>query len=323
MTEFERIRSSVPVLQTDEAAKARARARLMEAVAAESDTAVVSTQTRSRTRRPALLIGVAAAIGLMVFLAQALLPSHHGGPNTSAATELRRLAPLAANIPAIEPGDGYVYSKVEEVDVQNASDLSTGTTYDLLVREQLETWVAADGSGRQVTTYQDVSFASAADQAAWVKAGRPDLPKVGEPVVASYGPGGLPVFDVGALPTDPAALEQAIHAGDVMKVPPGDLGTFTAITQLLADPSTPPDLRRGLFELAAQTPGVEFEPSVTDPLGRSGEGFTYQVGTARQTVIVDPATAALLARVTVDDQGLTTWQAPLQQAAVSSRGDRP
>jgi hypothetical protein len=323
MNEFERILASLPVAQTDEGAKARARARLMDAVATEPETATtVSPRTRSRSRWPALLVGVAAA-AITIFILLALLPVVSTGPGgASAASELRRLAPLAARIPAIGPGDGYVYTKVDQRGIDEFSEVGSDTSYDVRVRDQIETWTAADGSGRRVTTYQDVSFPSPADRAAWVSAGHPDLPKVGGSVVDSYEPGGLPVYDVDALPTEPKALNKAIHAGDVIKVPPGDIGTFTAIGHLLAYPRTPPDLRRALFELAARIPEIQFEPSVIDPLGRTGEGFTYPVGTAKQTLIVDPDTAELLARVTVNDQGQTSWEAPLQQAAVSGQHHR-
>jgi len=84
----------------------------------------------------------------------------------------------------------------------------------------------------------------------------------------------------------------------------------------LAQPNTPPDVRRGLLELAAETLGITFQPAITDPLGRPGEGFTFHVEPSTETLIIDPDTSRVLATIGVDDQGRTSWSAYVRAAAV-------
>lgn len=330
MGEFNQIRRLLGMPQTDTASKARALARLDEAIAGE-----VATDTQPRAvpgerrprrgipRRAAVVVGMAAAIALLVLVLQVMLPTGGGGPELSAASELRRLAGVVGDGAAIEPGKGFLYTDVSQQEIQGFSDLSSGASWDLLVRERLETWLAADGSGRQVWTVEDVQFASDTDRAKWVQAGRSPLQKVGSSTAELYGAGDLRTYDVASLPSEPAALRATIHDGDVIQVPHGALGTFTAIGRLLSQPDTPPQVRRGLFELAAEIPGVQIEPSVADPLGRPGEGFTLRVGSASETLVIDPETAQLLARVTVDDTGRVTWEAPVRGEVVATETAHP
>jgi hypothetical protein len=268
-------------------------------------------------------LGIAAAIALVAFVLQVILPIGGGGPVLSAASELRRLAAVAGDGSPIESGQGFLYTDVSQQEVQSFSDLSVGASWDLLVRERLKTWLAADGSGRQVRTVEDVQFASEADRATWVQAGRSALPELGSSTVKRYGPGELRTYDVASLPSDPEALRAAIHGGGVIQVPPGSLGLFTGIGHLLSQPDTPPAVRRGLFELAAGIPGVQIEPSASDPVGRPGQGFTLRVGSASETLVIDPETAQLFARVTVDDQGRMTWEAPIREAVVAAETEHP
>jgi hypothetical protein len=142
-------------------------------------------------------------------------------------------------------------------------------------------------------------------------------------LVERYGPQGLPLFDVASLPSDPKGLRRAIHAGHIIEEAPGPLGIFTGIGDLLAQPNTPPDVRRGLLELAAETPGITLEPGVTDPLGRPGEGFTFRVEPSTETLIIDPGTARVLATMRVDPQGRTSWSAYVTDAAVPTATTTP
>ncbi len=123
-----------------------------------------------------------------MFAVAAILPSGRSGPTLSAAAELRRLGSVAANGAAVDPGDGFLYTSLEQVRLEDNEDLASGLTWTLRLREQLETWVAADGTGRQVRTIEDVEFPSDADRANWVEAGRPELPAVGSDGMR-FGPG--------------------------------------------------------------------------------------------------------------------------------------
>jgi hypothetical protein len=321
MDEFERIRDALGATETDDAAKARAWERLHREIASErsSRTGTTSMPITAGDRRPPrrrrylVLVGIAAALAFIAIVLQVVLPSGHGGPAVSAASELRRLADLASTIQPIEPGGGFLYTDVKTQGIGGGGDVSSGLNWDLLVRERLQTWVSADGSGRQVKTIEQVDFASPEDRTTWIRAGRPPLPAS---AVDRYGPGGLPIFDVASLPSDPEGLRTAINAGQVIEEPPGPLGIFTGIGDLLAQPNTPPEVRRGLLELAAETPGITFQPAMTDPLGRPGEGFTFRVEPSTETLIIDPDTARVLATIGVDDEGRTSWSAYVGDAAV-------
>ncbi len=328
MDEFERIREALGAPEADDAGKARAWARLQREIASEqpSPTRATPTPPFERDRRPpprrryAVLLGIAAAIAFIAIVLQVVLPSGSGGPAVSAASELRRLADLAATIQPIGPGTGFLYTDVESEGIGSGEDVTSGLSWDLLVRERLQTWVSADGTGRQVTTVDRVGFASPGDRTRWVRAGRPPLPTS---TVERYGPGGLPIYDVASLPSDPKELRGAIHAGHVIEEPYGPLGIFTGIGDLLAQPNTPPDVRRGLLELAAETPGITLEPGITDPLGRPGEGFMFRIEPSTETLIIDPGTAHVLATIRVDPQGRTSWSAYVRDAAVPTAISTP
>ena len=320
MDDFETIRDALGAPERDDAAKARARERLGRRIEEESRSGTSAPGTLGgRAPRPAhrrrytVLIGVAAALAFGAIVLQVVLPSGQGGPAVSAASELRRLADLASTIPPIEPGPGSLYTDVETQGIESGEDLGSGLSWDLLVRERLQTWVAVNGSGRQVRTIQRVDFATPQDRTRWIRAGRQPLPASS---VDRYGRRGLQIVDVESLPSDPQGLRRAIHAGRVIEEPAGPLGVFTGIGDLLAQPNTPPDVRRGLLELAAETPGVTLRSGIADPLGRPGEGFTFEVEPSTETLIIDPDTGRLLATVGVDERGRTSWSAYVRAATV-------
>jgi hypothetical protein len=320
MDDFETIRDALGAPERDDAAKARARERLGRRIEEESRSGTSAPGTLGgRAPRPAhrrrytVLIGVAAALAFGAIVLQVVLPSGQGGPAVSAASELRRLAGLASTIQPIEPGAGFLYTDVETQGIESGEDLGSGLSWDLLVRERLQTWVAVNGSGRQVRTIQRVDFATPQDRTRWIRAGRQPLPASS---VDRYGRRGLQIVDVESLPSDPQGLRRAIHAGRVIEEPAGPLGVFTGIGDLLAQPNTPPDVRRGLLELAAETPGVTLRSGIADPLGRPGEGFTFEVEPSTETLIIDPDTGRLLATVGVDERGRTSWSAYVRAATV-------
>jgi hypothetical protein len=320
MDDFETIRDALGAPERDDAAKARARERLGRRIEEESRSGTSAPGTLGgRAPRPAhrrrytVLIGVAAALAFGAIVLQVVLPSGQGGPAVSAASELRRLAGLASTIQPIEPGAGFLYTDVETQGIESGEDLGSGLSWDLLVRERLQTWVAVNGSGRQVRTVQRVDFATPQDRTRWIRAGRQPLPASS---VDRYGRRGLQIVDVESLPSDPQGLRRAIHAGRVIEEPAGPLGVFTGIGDLLAQPNTPPDVRRGLLELAAETPGVTLRSGIADPLGRPGEGFTFEVKPSTETLIIDPDTGRLLTTVGVDERGRTSWSAYVRAATV-------
>jgi hypothetical protein len=104
-----------------------------------------------------------------------------------------------------------------------------------------------------------------------------------------------------SLPTDPAALESALLAGD----PPGGLiptredAIFDAIYNLLTagEPQgivVPARLQAALYRVLQQLPGVHFE-TAADLAGRTGLGFwMVREGYLKEEVVIDPVTYAYM-----------------------------
>jgi hypothetical protein len=69
------------------------------------------------------------------------------------------------------------------------------------------------------------------------------------------------------------------------------------------------------------TPGDTYW--VTDPLGRPGEGFTFEVKPSTETLIIDPDTGRLLATVGIDERDRTSWSAYVRAATVPTNTGTP
>ena len=149
-----------------------------------------------------------------------------------------------------------------------------------------------------------------------------------------------------SLPTDPAALEPVLLAGD----PPGGLiptredAIFDAIYALLTagEPQgvvVPPKLQAALYRVLQQLPGVHFE-AAADLAGRTGLGFwMVREGYLKQEIVIDPVTYAYMGfkDVAIKDHALTGtdgtqyvkkghvmgWAALLGSAIVSRPGQLP
>jgi hypothetical protein len=143
-------------------------------------------------------------------------------------------------------------------------------------------WVAADGSGRQIGTFPA------------------PCGKLG--FAETYQAGGLPWWlygyvKAGSLPTDPAALQRAI----VRRFEHGHSrpsATFVYAATFL-NAGSPPPLRAALYRVIEALPGVQNLGTVTDQLGRPGQGIGLVTAGARTELIFDPATTSVLEEETV------------------------
>jgi hypothetical protein len=192
-------------------------------------------------------------------------------------------------------------------------------TYTVLQPITRQTWIGPDGSGRIAESAQGPqTFLSPADKAKWLAAGSPAHPE--SLINQTFGPLGLPYFNLSALPTDPADLAALFSEGRVGsqglitntsgKYFPPSVNEEIGYIGSLLDPSdetyASPALRAALYQVAAGLPGIQLLGTVTDSIGRSGTGISYS-NQGRQTVLIfDPTTSALLeqeyvaARVTQD-----------------------
>jgi hypothetical protein len=270
---------------------------------------------------------VGAAVALSIVVIAGSLPVT---PTSAAATFLAKAARHTANEPTITLANGqYYYSAFRT----NAGGYYTfgyggyGERAYVTQEQTVQVWEAADGSDREVVTYDGPQlFATPASAEAWDVAGRPSIvPPTNLPYSASAplgqeevfgGPGVLPLpDDLSRLPTDPAGLEQRINNDETglaevtsdPTLPVSPAYTFSTAARILAAPSfdSSPALRTSLYQVMASVPGIALLGPANDQLGRSGieiagplggDGYGVAGGDpgVRDEVIIDPTDGAVL-----------------------------
>ncbi len=294
MTEADPARR-VPLDGPDSAAAVRLYREITEGAPAPSR----ARRLRRRVTVPA--VAGAGAAGLATAVVMALLPGSPAAPLAAAAAVLDQAAATAAHQsagPALGPGQYFYLKTIETAEVYGGSGanghggaemsasllggpvyLSDGGRECTFVRQL---WLARDGSSRLVYTPE---------------AGQATSPAQGcHPFVqteSGNSGGSNPYFgplDGSSLPTDPAALEQAIAyrygvAPDI---------TMFALVSMFLESSPSPALRAGLYGVLERLPGIENLGPVTDRLGRHGISVGFPDGKALYKIIFDPATSAVL-----------------------------
>ncbi len=215
---------------------------------------------RAKLRLVTAAVAGALALALVI---PALLP---GGREPSAAAEtLRGAAQMAMSQPwvPIKPGQ-YVYTKTL---AQWETTEGDETRLDDVVRE---TWIGPDGSGRIDETRGAIHWDD------------------------TFPAGEMHFEDLSALPTDVDGLrsyveERASHADN-----PLDYEMFVVIGDLLRETYAPPEVRAGLYEVAADLSGVELLGPTSDESGRVGIGVAYANAGIQHVLIFDPGTSAVL-----------------------------
>lgn len=324
------LRGTVPA--TDAAARDRARLRLQASITAAGPRPAPSSNQPSppasrRVRWP--FAAAAALLALAILLFAALLPPGGVGPTPGTAAEIRRLGSVAARQEPVSltPSE-YLYQRREVQTREVRTLLSSGSSYALDIRATVESWLAENGSGRVVTTYTSVSFASDQDALAWKEAGRPPIHQAGEVIAEPYARSGLPYYRVEDLPTDPAALRDALLNGQAIDAAPGDFNLLSTIGTLLSQQNLSSDLRQALFDVAASIPNVDLERDVADPLQREAVAIKYSDDAGTTRLYFDPTDATLLSRSeSIPAEGgrpaTEDWQAFLEAAPVDRLGRSP
>jgi hypothetical protein len=282
----------------------RAARMSMTAEGGDGREALAPLRVRPHRNTWRVAVGVAAVAVAIAVVLPAILPGNGpGGADPAAAAALHRFAGIAARQPATaapQPGQ-FVYTKSESLNENTWVLGNDGTSmFTRLQPVTREAWIGVDGSGRLRETTGRGSFPTPADEAAWKAAGSPDLGegKTTDETFAA-GPQGLSFLDLSGLPTDPDALRAAIEARQIEGGPPGDAETFTIVGDLLREPYASPALRAALYEVAASLPEVQLVGDTTDASGRHGVAVAYPDGSARNELIFDPETAALLGESTI------------------------
>ena len=326
MNEVEIVRRVLDAPEQDPKAQERARARLREAMASELP-APAGIERRRPLLRPARWLGVAAAIVTAVLIGQTVLSQHEHAP-IAAATELRRLASVAAASRPVRIPAGKVISLssesttnvTESSDEDSNQDLTTGQTYDLSVQRSVHTFIAPDGSGTRISTITNLSFPTEQDHQMWLalKPSEYQIHKVTTDVIL---PGELSQNrDLSTLPTDPAGLLTALRIPSIGKGSLDDGQVMSDVETILSQANPSPALRAALFQVLAGLPGIRSLGQVQDPAGRTGVGFMLPEGSKDVEIVVDPATSNVLATIIFNagnDGSARSWSVNTGSAVVS------
>jgi hypothetical protein len=238
-----------------------------------------------------------------------------------------RAAAAALAAPPTTLGSGqYLYSDVHELAgacwYWGSNDPAKSACTDQ--EQTVQTWVAADGSARRLTTYDGPQqFVTPANRAGWVLAGEPSIAPETNTPSGQYddesGPGSFVApDDLSQLPTDAAALAQLIDTGKTglpqayfdPHVPVTPASTFISAAEILATPAlgSDPALRAALYQVMADVSGTELIGAATDQSGRTGVEIAGPLGdpqgdpagwpgggaAVRDEVIIDPSDGDVL-----------------------------
>ncbi|GAA3599273.1 hypothetical protein GCM10022419_098740 [Nonomuraea rosea] len=287
----------------------------------------------------AAAVALALAVGVPSGSLARLSPDPTVAP--SRGPEARQILLAAAGATAKAPSDG-AYWRTSVVTGQLI--LSPDRRYVIKRESARETWltrrygVQDRWSGR----YLGASPATMEDEAAWRAAGQPtawqypaDVTGLGKvapkalvgaaPGEARSGPHRVRWRDAGGIltkqlidwkalrtiPTDPTALraflvthiarEKGAYVGREMEAE-----LRATCLELITALPVRPEVRSAAYQILASIPGMRPEGAVTDPLGRMGQGLSYQNGLDDERLVIDPESGLPLAaetrsRATTDD----------------------
>ncbi len=267
-----------------------------------------------RARRLVLSTMSVAAVAGAVILVLQLLPAPNLQAPSAAAAVLRHLAVEAAvaEPAAIPKGDHWLQSEFRVsylvAPTHNGPDSGALRSARAVVTVNAETWAndLSQYCSQQVVT--SVAFTSPASQQAWSTSefGPPSTP---QPQCGSgflgMGGQGSGALDVASLPTDPAALAQALETGTT-GIPALDqpflgkhnyLTPFGRAVMLLVGPTlgATPALWSALLQAMATMPGVLLLGTETTHTGATGVGLAGSTGEGyRTTIVLSPSTGTLL-----------------------------
>jgi hypothetical protein len=266
-------------------------------------------------------LGAACAVAVVAVVAIPGGPAV--APPSAAAAVLDRAALAAADNPTItlDPGE-YLYSDISTLAGNYFQWGSPAESAYTTQPEIVQTWVAANGADRRLTTYDGAQqFTTAAGRQAWIAAGSPSIAPDTNTPSGQYdsqdGPGGFSApDDLSQLPTDPTALKQLIDTGKTglneVAFPSGapltSAYTFATAAEILATPAlnSSAAMRTALYEVMAETPGIQLLGTVSDHSGRSGTEIAgplgggvgsdvpYGANGVRVEVIIDPSNGHVL-----------------------------
>jgi hypothetical protein len=265
-----------------------------------------TTSGRRLSRRWVLGAGAGAtALAVAVGIAVASRPRPPGGPvatpvllsyqlpsgGPGARVRLARIAAAAAASRTPRPSGLPEHLRIASWSLDSLVDDKQVTS--AVVPVDVETWRAADGSGKRVQRYAEPQFRNAADRQAWHDAGNPGGAE--QPTTDTFGPGELVASWPDRLPTDAAAAARWLTHGNPID-DPGSV--FHYVVDLLHEQVLTPAERATVLRVVAALPGLKYLGAVRERAGRTGAAFAvdsaYSGLPGRYTLIVNPADGQVL-----------------------------
>jgi hypothetical protein len=256
----------------------------------------------------------AAAVVAIAAIAMLLVDGAGGGgsPQTASAATVLRTAAIALDRHGL--GTPLRHGEFDYTKLLTRMRLTIYSRTPYVVTAMERRWVATNGAGRddydvlsveRVTPTGERPLRNRSLPGAVSTDGR--MPAQARPFPLATVADGISFSyaQIRALPTDPRRLAARIDAiaakistrlvGD-LRVPAAQLRAAATLEVIrsLAEAPTPPALMATLYRVLAQTPGVHLLGQVKDAAGRVGTEIDVQVGSIRQSIIVDTATGALL-----------------------------
>jgi hypothetical protein len=225
--------------------------------------------------------------------------------------------------PTPQPGPGqYLYYSISR-NLLGSAPVAGGTSIPLQAIVTTQTWVATDGSGRQVVTYGPWSPLLASDASAWTAAGspQPSQPPSSDtsfPTAVAPAQGGPFATDADGqialaypggptTPTDVASLQAYLSSTFQTGNSPSSL--FQVAGELLQEGVTP-QVRSALFLLIRTLPGITLTANASNESGQQGVGVSMSSGGKSYTLLFNPSTTEVSGLTTTtlqpDSEGLST-----------------
>lgn len=345
--EIEELSRLLPAPGVPELADERQRA-LRRSLMHEIDTSLPTPASIRRRRRHRLAAAVAVGVVAVGAIATAAVMTRSGvnsGPvslpvspaavvavqpasATPAGPVLAKIAFVAARQPELAPRpDQFVYVKSLIAFTRPATEQTLDGPRVLAPLHERQVWLA------QEKTVAPVGQA----QAGVIVDGKPQqllitgyILENGKTTPIYSSDLGTTYTSLAALPTDPTALLQKIHAltkgqGDA------DAAAFAYLGELLREQMAPPAVSAALYRAAALIPGVVIVPDVVDAAGRHGFGVARATQGERYEWIFDKASMTYLGErdyLVRDTSGgkagmLTGTTAVLSRGVVDKPGELP
>jgi hypothetical protein len=267
-------------------------------------------------RGPILFSGVVLVVSAGV-AALLVLPNneqHRPPPKmqriTAAVTAFHEIALKAVQQPVPQLSNGqYLLTREQVTFAANIGQVGNVPTpgAQATVTATVSEWSNNEDESCIESTSGPATFASPANQAAWLKAGLLVNPR--NPTSTSCVDSRSGAFDVSNLPTDPSVLATELNNGttDIPAIDQqivGPNGGFNRAVILLIGPTVggSPEFTATLFNALAQISGVTDLGHVKTSNGAIGIGFSVSSAPTPSVIIIDPSTGALLEAKNIPDQ---------------------